>query len=121
MSQHNISIHHTLFECPQFTDILFWYIPFKNGNKNEWHAIKGLSLNLASVKCALSTSEKFVIIVGGIRINEDESRVHNDRLFVLDITDDENYKLRERGIKIPKNDVSRDIVLMGGEIENKRI
>ena len=69
----------------------------------------------------LSANEKFVIIAGGNEVDND--MIHgdinyNDKLFVLDISDDNGYKLKESSIK-PPNTLSSQMILMGGEIEDE--
>ena len=91
--------------------------------KKEWMEIKAFSsFNLEYVKCALSANEKFVIIAGGTKISNDMSSDNilsaasiNNKIFVLDISDDNDYKLRESAINSPTH--LSAIVIMGGEIE----
>ena len=90
--------------------------------KKKWSQVKEVAFNLMDVRCALSANEKYVIIVGGgDETDGTVGMIDNDKIFVLDITDDNNYKLRECSIKIPNSQCypSPEIVLMGGEIEHE--
>ena len=79
--------------------------------KKKWTEMKKLSFNLEHVKCQLSANEKFIIIASGQELN---TEVGNEKIVVLDISDDNDYKLRECTLKIPKI-AWQEMALMCGE------
>ena len=84
--------------------------------KRKWEQLKEILLHLADVSCATSMNENFVIIAGGIKFRYDQHHEYNDKIYVLDIRDDDNYRLREGTIKMP---YCSSIILMGGAIEDE--
>ena len=92
--------------------------------QEKWKKMKKLSsFSLEFVVCALSANEKFVIIAGGDIVSTDDM-IHgeyNHTIFVLDISDDNNYKLKECTIKLPKKYEHPQIALMGGDSDDESL
>ena len=65
------------------------------------------------VSSVLSANEEYIIISGGARATGGYDKDKSDKIFVLDIRDETEYKLRECSIKAPKAGFN-PIIRMGG-------
>ena len=74
----------------------------------------GPDFKQANVRCVLSLNEDFVIIAGGWDRNLEKS----DEIFVLDLRDDNHYKLKKSQIKCPQKGIC-DLVRFGGGIQDE--
>ena len=67
---------------------------------NKWQRVSGLKCNLFHASTVLTSNEDFVIIAGGYYRNILGSKVTNDRIYILDMRNDE-WKLRESKVRLP--------------------
>ena len=74
----------------------------------------GTDFKQANVRCALSSNEDFVIIAGGW----DNIMEESDEIFVLDLRDNNQYKLRKSEIKCPQKGKC-GLVTLGGGIQDE--
>ena len=89
--------------------------------QKKWSRIEYLSFDVCYSKAVLSANEQYVFIFGGFgRSNDDNNNkifVLNNKIFVLDLSNDEQFRLKQSTIQIPiipKCKIST-MVRMGGE------
>merc|ERR1712154_174279 len=82
----------------------------------KWEKVSKFTFDYFNVSVTMTSNQHFVIIAGGYNID----RVPNDKIFVLDIRDDNNYKLRKSGIISPLSGYQH-IVRIGGGLRDEML
>ena len=85
---------------------------------NKWERIDYLKFDNYGGSVIKTSDEKYMIIFGCW--DKDDSVLKKDRIYVLDIRDDNEYKLRKSAINFPKLD-RHNILIRGGEIEHEML
>lgn len=80
---------------------------------NKWQKVDYLKFNNHGASTVVTSDEKYIIIISpgysGIKMSD---------IYVLDIRDDDNHKLKKSAIKLPKRGYGR-ILSRGGGIEHE--
>lgn len=82
---------------------------------NKWHKLEGIQLDYYHACPCLTSNEEYIVIGGGLDKNDN----YMNKLYVLDIREDEEYKLKECDIKLPIDKVKHRIVRSGGGIKDE--
>ena len=69
----------------------------------KWRIIEEVNLEKYLVSTILTANEKYVIISGGKKEKRIDGRCYTDDIYILDIRDDENYKLYRKFHKNTKS------------------
>ena len=82
----------------------------------KWKKLEALQFNYCNVSSHLTSDEGYVIIGGG----SDKDNCYMNKMYVLDIRDEDEYKLMECDIKLPmENAKLYKIVGSGGGIKDE--
>ncbi len=88
-----------MFQQPHNGYVSLWKYCLKS---NKWTKINLIRLSVFG-STVLTSNEQYVIIAGG----QGKYLKHSDKIYVLDITDENDYKLRESGIRCQFNHFHR--------------